>query len=108
MWREKTKQFRNAESNPETEANYLSRKNIPLHPQFVAAGIVHRLPSLHSFVCSSKSTKNTPGHVYDPPRQRHSDLVYAQFCSRLINCLQGQARLFATCEFFYSDLDREW
>ena len=108
LWRDLTKQFSNTEEHTETAAAYHARKSIALHPQFVKAGIVHRLPRMHAFARQHEHPDDIPGRVYDPPRRRHSDKQYAELCSRLMNCLQGQARLFVTCEFFYSDLDREW
>jgi DIRP len=92
----------------ETVADYNDRKDIPLHPQFVEAGIVHQLPRMHSLVREHEFPNDIAGRVYDPPRQRHTERQYAQFCVRLMSCLQGPARLFATCEFFYSDIDRPW
>ena len=44
----------------------------------------------------------------EPPRKRHSDDTYGVWCSKLINCLQGSARLMARYEFFYSDIDKAW
>lgn len=108
LWRDFTKQFNDSEDQIETEAGYRARMSIPLHPQFVEAGIVHRLPHMHTLARVHNNANQTPSRVYDPPRRRHSDRQYGELCSRLMNCLRGQARLFATCEFFYSDLDREW
>ena len=42
------------------------------------------------------------------PRSRHEDIVYATWCSKLLNALAGPARCFACHEFFYSDIDRGW
>jgi len=108
LWRDRTQQYRETEEKLETEREYYARQSIELHPQFVKAGIVHQLPRLHTLAREHEYPNDTPGRVYDPPRQRHSDRQYAQFCGRLVNCLQGQARLFATCEFFYSSIDRPW
>lgn len=92
----------------ETAADYRARKCIPLHPQFVKAGIVHRIPRMHTFAREHQNPYDSPRREYDSPRRRHTNKVYAELCGRLMICLQGQARQFATCEFFYSDLDREW
>jgi hypothetical protein len=108
LWRDRTRQFENPREEMETPSAYRARKSIPLHPQFKAAGIVHRLPRMHTFARHYDKPKDMPARVYDPPRRRHTDQQYAEICSRLMNCLQGHARLFVTCEFFYSDLDREW
>ena len=108
LWRDRTKQYREIEEKLETAAEYRARQSIELHPQFVQAGIVHQLPRMHTLAREHEYPDDTPGRVYDPPRQRHTDRQYAQFCARLMNCLQGQARLFATCEFFYSTIDLAW
>jgi len=108
LWRDRQKQYRETEAKLETAAEYKARKSIPLHPKFVRAGIVHQRPRMHTLARDQDFPDEAPGRVYDPPRRRHSDQQYAQFCGRLMNCLQGPARLFATCEFFYSDIDRAW
>jgi hypothetical protein len=104
-WRSRTSLSRK-EPTAETEADYLARKSIVLHPEFQQAGIVHRLPRWNYF--QPNSFVDHRRYDSDPPRRRHSDRQYAEFCSELMHCLKGRARLFATCEFFYSDLDREW
>jgi len=108
LWRSRQNKYHEVEKPLETEADYQARKAIHLHPQFVQAGIVHQLPRMRTLAREHEFPDDTPGRVYDPPRRRHTDQQYAQFCSRLMSCLQGPARLFATCEFFYSDIDRAW
>lgn len=108
LWRDCSKQYRDVNVQLETAADFRRRQSIPLHPQFVKSDIVHRLPRMETLAREHEFPLDTPGRVYDPPRRRHNDRQYAEFCARLMKCLQGQARLFATCEFFYSDLDRAW
>ena len=108
LWRSRHHLNQENTQRLETTADYRDRKNIPLHPQFVEAGIVHQLPRMHTLAREHEFPDEIPGRVYDPPRQRHYDRQYAHFCVRLMSCLQGPARLFATCEFFYSDIDRPW
>jgi hypothetical protein len=108
VWRDQVRQYDNVEDLSETEAAYNSRAAIALHPQFVKAGVVHRLPRMKFFSREPSYPDAMPGRVFDPPRVRHTDVQYATFCCRLMNALQGEARLFATCEFFYSDIDRQW
>lgn len=93
----------------ESEESFRKRSSIELDPQFREAGIVHRLPRWDNFVRKESKSFGREIYLFDPPRTRHSDgTTYAEFCSRLMNCLQGRARLFTKCEFFYSDLDRAW
>ena len=66
----------------ETEAEFRIRQAIPLHPRFIQAGIIHRLPLMRNL------------------SQNHNVLNVPE--------LDGLTRRFAQCEFFYSDLDKEW
>lgn len=108
LWRSRLQRCHEVIPSLETVKDYYDRIDIPLHPQLVDAGIVHQLPRMHTLVREHEFPEDIPGRVYDPPRQRHTDQQYAQFCVRLMSCLQGPTRLFATCEFFYSDIDRPW
>jgi len=79
-------------------------KNLP--SSYQKAGITCRIPdwdAINQPVLSEAVTRSL-----DPPRSRHSDGDYASFCIKLMNSLSGPARVWATCEFFYSDLDRAW
>jgi hypothetical protein len=97
----------------ETETEFRARQSIVLHPRFVTAGIIHRLPWMHTLARnqdfpSTSKDRSTPLHIHDPPRQRYTDKEYATLCHQLVHSLNGTARQFAKYEFFYSDLDREW
>lgn len=88
----------------ETEKEYQSRRSTPLHPQFVKAGIVHRLPTMnsllknHEFNVLTKSIAPLPNPF---PTDKNDD-----FDS--LASLEGATAKFAKYEFFYSDLDKEW
>jgi hypothetical protein len=115
LWRQKTQfpsngMIQQAIDCMETKAQFRTRKSLVLHPTLVQSGVVHRLPRIKNFQFQKDSPgDNAPEHIYDPPRRRHEhDDVYATLCARLLRSLHGPARMFATFEFFYSDLDREW
>jgi len=91
----------------DTLVKYQKRVDKGLPPGFNQAGIVYRLPRWDSLV-EKPPIADMPTCAADPPRLRHSDEVYASFCSKLMNCLRGDARSWASCEFFHSDIDREW
>lgn len=115
LWRKKessskNKNYQNSRKRKrcESEEEVVKRRSIELHPMFKEAGVMHRLPRWHCFVAQDEKMLRSKFDVVDPPMIRHSNDVYGDLCCRLMNCLQGRARLFATCEFFYSDLDRAW
>jgi len=56
----------------------------------------------------SSAMIHTQPATLEPPRKRYSDSTYGLWCSRLINCLQGNGREMARHEFFYSDIDKAW
>jgi hypothetical protein len=86
----------------ETELEYEARKSIPLHPQFIGAGIIHKLPKMESLRKDpignlSKSTANT--------------LLKQPLCENAkhnTGHTGGAPARFNLCNLFYSDLDREW
>jgi hypothetical protein len=119
LWRQKTQFPSNgmvraiqhrAMERIETEASFRTRKSLALHPALIQSGVVHRLPRIKNFQFQKdySSGDNAPERIYDPPRRHEHDDVYATLCARLLRSLHGPARMFATFEFFYSDLDREW
>lgn len=74
-------------------------------PEHLArSGIGYRLPPWES-VNPASNISDQANHA-EPPRNRHSDDVYASWCHKLVNCLNGGARGWAMKEFFYSDIDR--
>ena len=110
MWRERepSNPFEHSRERKETEQDFLLRKNIDLGQQFRESGIVHRLPRWDFFVADSQKKSDDYSTRPDPPKSRLSDLTCARYCTQLMDSLQGHARLFTKCEFFYSDLDRGW
>lgn len=44
----------------------------------------------------------------EPAREKHHNMLYGEWCSKLISCLQGSGRMMARHEFFYSDIDKAW
>jgi hypothetical protein len=89
-----------------TEMEYQKRLKKTLPASYTEAGIVYRLPGWKAMnPAASGASYRTP---FDPPRVRHSDEVYASCCHKLVTVLQGSARTWAVCEFFYSDLDKAW
>lgn len=87
----------------ESERDVRNRLQVPHALSKLDIGF--RLPTWESV----KPTKvHHPNQELDPLRGRHSDDVYASWCHKLINCLSGSARSWATHEFFYSDIDRAW
>lgn len=88
----------------ETETEYLSRRAIPLHPQFVQAGIVHRLPTMNSFLKIQERNVLT-NSIFPLPNPSPSD---EDTHFDVLTCLEGPPAKFAKYEFFYSDLDSEW
>jgi hypothetical protein len=86
----------------ETAAQFRARQAIPLHPLFVRAGVVHRLPLVHSL--AQDVNVSSPSEVNGTPALH----TYNVHCHQLWNCLRGLSRRFAQFEFFYSDLDKAW
>jgi hypothetical protein len=91
----------------ETESEYLSRRAIPLHPQFVQAGIVHRLPSMNSFLKNQESNVLT-NSIFPLPNPFPTDEETQDTHFDVLTSLEGPPAKFAKYEFFYSDLDIEW
>jgi hypothetical protein len=89
-----------------TETEYRNRLKKGLPTSYTEAGIVYRLPEWKIMNPAASGTSyRTP---FEPMRVRHSDEVYASNCHKLVAILQGSARAWAVCEFFYSDLDKAW
>jgi hypothetical protein len=89
-----------------TETEYGNRLKKGLPKSYTEAGIVYRLPEWKIMNPAASGTSyRTP---FEPLRVRHSDEVYASNCHKLVAILQGSARAWAVCEFFYSDLDKAW
>jgi hypothetical protein len=66
--------------------------------------------SMVSWESMNKLAEEDPNQppTMEPSRKRHSSNTYGNWCSRLVNCLQGKGRIFARHEFFYSDIDKAW
>jgi len=90
------------------DVEYLHKVDRSLPRSFKEAGLTCRLPEWSSIKQPLSSMALTKAKTLGPPRKRHSNGLYASFCSKLMNALSGQARAWATCEFFYSDIDRPW
>jgi hypothetical protein len=89
-----------------TETEYRNRLKKGLPTSYTEAGIVYRLPEWKTMnPAASGASYRTP---FEPSRVRHSDEVYASNCHKLVTVLQGSARAWAVCEFFYNDLDKAW
>jgi hypothetical protein len=89
-----------------TETGYRDRLKRGLPTSYTEAGIVYRLPEWKTMnPASSGAAYRTP---FEPQRVRHSDEIYASNCQKLVTVLQGSARAWAVCEFFYNDLDKAW
>jgi hypothetical protein len=89
-----------------TEMEYRNRLKRGLPKSYTEAGIVYRLPEWKTMnPAASGASYRTP---FEPSRVRHSDEVYASNCHKLVTVLQGSARAWAVCEFFYNDLDKAW
>jgi hypothetical protein len=89
-----------------TETEYRNRLKKGLPTSYTEAGIVYRLPEWKTMnPAASGASYRTP---FEPQRVRHSDEVYASNCQKLVTVLQGSARAWAVCEFFYNDLDKAW
>ena len=85
----------------ETKEGYTSAVCSTIPSVLKAAGIRFRLPRWETL-------RKTYSSALNPPRQRHSDDVYATLCMKLIRSLTGPIRSWATREFLYSDTDRAW
>jgi hypothetical protein len=82
------------------------RQKVEIPPHLARYGVGFRLPPWESV--NPASDISDQSNQFAPPRGRHSDEVYAAWCHKLINCLNGSARSWALHEFFYSDIDRAW
>ena len=103
-WRFQSKPNKFVGRMTETEAEYLRRLSIPLHPQFVKAGIIHRQPTMNSLLKNHALNVLTNSAAPLPnPDLTDDDSVYDNMA-----CLEGPPAQFAKYEFFYSDLDIEW
>jgi len=80
---------------------YRRQVNRMLPSHFTDAGIVCRTPDWPRLGRKVRM-------VLDPPRTRHSSRDYAVLSRSILNCLRSKARFWAMCEFFYSDIDRNW
>ena len=85
----------------ETKEDYASAVCSTIPPVLKAAGIRFRLPRWETL-------RKTYSSALNPPRLRHSDDVYATLCMIVVRSLTGPIRSWASREFFYSDIDREW
>jgi len=81
-------------------------KNMDGTQSLLPAGIDTALLSWEQ--ARSSDVIHTKPAALEPPRKRYSDSTYGLWCSRLINCLQGNGREMARHEFFYSDVDKAW
>eukprot|EP00978_Attheya_sp_CCMP212_P046997 scaffold421184_cov56-Attheya_sp.AAC.2 len=81
-------------------------KNSALSTALSSVGIDLELPSWE-MVNPNPEVPKQPSTL-EPPRRRHTDIHYANWCSKLIGCLSGSGRSMAHHEFFYSDIDRAW
>lgn len=86
----------------ETASQFRVRQAIPLHPRFARAGIIHRLPLVHTLAQHDNATSSLEVDEILALR------TYNMHCHQLWNCLRGLSRRFAQFEFFYSDLDTAW
>jgi hypothetical protein len=90
----------------ETKREYRNRLKRQMPETYTKAGIIHRPKSWKlANPALSEASYHTP---FEPPRVRHTDEVYASNCHKIVAALQGSARSWAVCEFFYSDLDKAW
>lgn len=83
-----------------------SDKKVRLPQTFARLGISFSLP-LWENVSPASTISSRPNRT-GPVRARHSDIIYASWCNKLLNCLRGSTRSWAMHEFFYSDIDRSW
>ena len=104
-WRLQTKPNKFIGQVTETEIElYLRRLSIPLHPEFMKAGIIHRLPSINSVIRTySRSVMQNSFAPLQNPSLNDDDSMMDK-----LTCLEGPPAQFAKFEFFYSDLDKEW
>jgi hypothetical protein len=80
--------------------------SISLPSSLVRAGLSADLP-LWDTVNFIPALQRQPV-MAEPPRRRHSNDQYAEWTTKMINCLSGSGRNWALHEFFYSDIDRAW
>ena len=75
-------------------------------PRLARAGLRADLP-LWDAVNFIPALQRQPA-TSEPPRRRHSNEQYAEWMTKMIDCLSGSGRNWALHEFFYSDIDRAW
>jgi hypothetical protein len=92
----------------ETYNDVVKRTCIVLDRQFQENGIVHRLPRWKSFLSTDANASHDNSDAAGQSLQGQQHESTTEYRHQLINALQGHGRLFARCEFFYSDLDRGW
>ena len=88
----------------ETEDEYLNRLSVPLHPQFVKAGIIYRLPTVQSLL--NNHSLNVLTKSFAP--QANPSPIDEDTLDDKLTSLEGPPAQFAKCEFFYGDLDIDW
>ena len=106
-WRRRQQWQMNNETEKDNETDPLNDENLNqlfrIPKDCLKLDIEIGLPNWETAINTQKLSSK-----FDPPKQRHSSKVYASWCSKLINCLQGSGRNMARYEFFYSDIDRPW
>jgi hypothetical protein len=103
-WRLQTKPSKYIGRITETGIEFQNRLSIPLHPQFVKAGIIHRPPAMNS-VMRNYSHLDYKNSVAPFSSQSCSD---EDTLDDKLTCLEGPPAQFAKYEYFYCDLDVEW
>jgi hypothetical protein len=85
---------------------YKALESLP--PALVDNGIEYHPPDRQILNAAYKSALVEHLSQLNPPRQLHTDKVYASLCKKLVNSLSSGAKRWAFHEFFYSDIDRPW
>jgi hypothetical protein len=93
---------------PPSEDNEAYKPLERLPPALVDNGIEFHPPDRDILKATYKSALVEHLSQLDPPRQLHTDKMYASLCKKLVNSLTSGARKWAFHEFFYSDIDRPW
>lgn len=103
----KRRQLWNPASNTTTTSHETYHKGTStVPPKLEAFGISVALPAWDT-INPIPDMQRQPT-TKEPPRRRHSDATYADWITKMINCLHRSGRSFAFYEFFYSDIDRAW
>jgi hypothetical protein len=104
----KRRQLWNPASNTTTTSSHETyQKGVSaVPPKLAAFGISVALPTWET-VNPIPDMQRQPT-TKEPLRRRHSDATYAEWITKMINCLQRSGRCWAFYEFFYSDIDRAW